>query len=75
MKKIISALRAIFISASLFAMPVFESYLPDTSGEYVYYQDRTFDRESYIGIIYYDDDTFGIRYYAPKSESLFLPEK
>ena len=75
MKRIISALWAIFISASLFAMPVFESYLPDTSGEYVYYQDRTFDRESYIGIIYYDDDTFGIRYYAPKSESLFLPEK
>ena len=75
MKRFLSAIMALFISAAIFAMPVFESYLPDTSGEYVYYQDRTFERESYIGIIYYDDDTFGIRYYAPKSDSLFLPEK
>ena len=70
MKKVLSSLFSFILCAGLFAMPVFSSYLPDTSGEYVYYQDKTFERESYIGIIYYDDETFGIRYYSPKSESL-----
>ena len=75
MKKVLSSLFSFILCAGLFAMPVFSSYLPDTSGEYVYYQDKTFERESYIGIIYYDDETFGIRYYSPKSESLYLAEK
>ena len=31
----------------------------------MYYRDFTFDRESYIGILYYDDSTYALRYYAP----------
>lgn len=60
---------------SVFAMPGFESYLQDNSGEYVYYKDNTFTRESYIGILYYDDATLQLRYAAPKSKKDNLPEK
>lgn len=75
MKKLISALIFALGLTLAWAMPVFDSYLPDTSGEYVYYKDKSFDRESYIGIIYYDDETFGIRFYAPKDDEKFYPEK
>lgn len=60
---------------ALFAMPGFQSFIPDFSGEYVYYKDSTFTRESYIGILYYDDSTLELRYAAPKSKTLSLPEK
>ncbi len=44
--------------------------LKDTSGEYVYYRDYSFTRESYIGFLYYDDSTYRVRYYAPATEKL-----
>lgn len=75
MKKLLSALLLSFTLAAGWAMPVFESYIPDTSGEFVYYQDKSFERTSYVGILYYDDETFQVRYYAPKDETKFLPEK
>ena len=75
MKKILSILFFTLTLACGWAMPVFDSYLPDTSGEYVYYRDFSFERESYVGILYYDDETFQLRYYAPQSEAGFLTEK
>ena len=75
MKKLISILIAIAVTfTSLWGMAGFESYIPDISGEYVYYKDNTFLRESYIGILYYDDSTLQIRYYAPRDEKQKLPE-
>ncbi|MCR4743053.1 MAG: hypothetical protein K5866_09320 [Treponema sp.] len=62
-------------TANIFAMPGFESFIQDNSGEYVYYKDNTFTRESYIGILYYDDSTLQLRYAAPKSKKDNLPEK
>ncbi len=56
-------------------MPCFKNYLSDVSGEYVYYKDNSFTRESYIGILYYDDSAFEIRYYAPENSSMNLPAK
>ncbi|MBR7064423.1 MAG: hypothetical protein IKI31_04690 [Treponema sp.] len=50
---------------SLYALPAVSQFLPDTSGEYVYYEDSPFGRKSYIGFLYYDDATYSIRYYAP----------
>lgn len=65
MKKFIISFLALFVISSAFALPGFTSFIPDTAGEYVYYKDSSFSRESYIGLLCYDSDTFQIRYYAP----------
>lgn len=76
MRKItIFAVAAFFALTPLAAMPGFQSFLPDISGEYVYYKDNTFIRESYVGLLYYDAGTVQIRYYAPQDSENFLPEK
>ncbi len=59
----------------LFALPGVKSYIPDTSGEYIYYRDYTFSRESYIGFLYYNDSTYAARYYAPADPAKKLPER
>lgn len=65
LKKIIAA--SVFALASICAnaIPGITPQIPDSSGEFVYWRDNSFERESYIGMIYYDDSTYGIRYYAP----------
>ena len=69
-KKFLFVSVALFASLNLFALPGVQSPVPDTSGEYVYYRDYSFNRESYIGFLYYDDSTYEARYYAPETESL-----
>lgn len=69
-KKIMFAAVALFAAAELFALPGVQCPVPDTSGEYVYYRDNSFNRESYIGFLYYDDSTYEARYYAPATETL-----
>lgn len=76
MKKLISTLFAILsITAASFALPGFTSFIPDSSGEYVYYRDSSFTRESYVGILFYDEGTLQIRYIAPQDDTAMLPEK
>ena len=76
MKKLISTLFAILsITAASFALPGFTSYIPDSSGEYVYYRDSSVTRESYIGLLMYDEGTYQIRYIAPQDNTAILPEK
>ena len=67
MKKFIFLLFSFFfiqISVS-FALPAVSPFVPDFSGQFVYYRDLSFERESYIGVVYYDESTYGFRYYAP----------
>ncbi len=74
MKKLITFLAATaFFLSGLFAFPGFNSFIEDKSGEFVYYRDNSFSRESYIGILSYGSSAFQIRYYAPASQN--LPEK
>ncbi len=75
MKKTILSIIMASLFAALYAMPGFDSYIPDQSGEYVYYKDNTFNRESYVGILFYNESTFQIRYYAPQDKVALLPEK
>lgn len=75
MKKIFIILFSLILSTSLFALPGFVSYVPDISGEFVFYRDYSFARESYIGLLSYDDTSYQIKYYAPASKTLVLPEK
>lgn len=75
-KKIFSFLILFSISIfNLFSVPYFDSFIKDNSGSYVYYRDYSFFRESYIGILTYDESTYQIRYFAPKDEKKNLPEK
>ncbi len=79
--KIKSLISAAFLSACtifhLTALPGVDSLIHDQSGQYVYYKDSSFKRESYFGIIYYDDNTYGIRYFAPAvtDTTPLLPKK
>lgn len=63
------------LPSPLAALPCVDSYIADTSGEYVYYKDNTFRRKSYVGFLYYDDSAFAARYYAPADEQQKLPPK
>lgn len=64
----------LFISKT-FALPGFDSYLPDSPGDFVFYRDYSFERESYIGILSYDKQTYQIKYVAPANKEQLLPEK
>ena len=74
-KLILSILTSIIITTASFALPGFTSYIPDSAGEYVYYRDNSFNRESYIGILGYDAATIQIRYFAPQDDEAMLPSK
>ena len=73
MKKILLSLLLINLSVLVFALPGFNSFIQDKAGEFVYYKDSSFERESYIGLLSYDEYTYQIRYYAPAANG--LPEK
>ncbi len=76
MKKTLLTLIILFCgAAATFALPGFTPFVPDTAGEYVYYRDNSFARESYIGILNYDDTSYQIRYYAPADRQLPAAEK
>lgn len=53
----------------LYAVPGINQLIPLTSGEYVYYRDSTFSREAVFGIIFYDEATYGMRFYAPATKT------
>lgn len=70
MKKLFSffATGIIYLATAFtaFALPGFTPSVKDIPGEYVYYRDTSFQRESYIGFLMYDESTYAIRYYAPE---------
>lgn len=48
----------LFVANSLFALPAVSRQIEDASGEYVFYRDYSFTRESYIGFLFYDEATY-----------------
>jgi len=76
LKKLLTILSlALICTIYTFALPGVTQQIADTSGEYVFYKDSSFNRTSYIGIIYYNDSTYAFRYYAPASSKESLLEK
>ncbi|MCQ2591109.1 MAG: hypothetical protein MJ179_11845 [Treponema sp.] len=75
MKKLFLSLLILNFSFLIFAMPGFKSYLPDSSGDFVYYRDYSFTQESYIGLLMYNESSFQVRYYAPQDTKNNLPER
>ena len=57
------------------SVPGMVQYIPDNSGDYVYYQDKTFTRDSIVGFLFYNDSTYAVRYYAPADKKQSLLEK
>ncbi|MBQ9205229.1 MAG: hypothetical protein IJ158_00770 [Treponema sp.] len=74
MKKFLLSFLLFIASFSLFALPAVTPHVPDFSGQFVYYRDSSFERESYIGILYYNDSTYALRYYAPAVEDKKNPK-
>lgn len=65
LKKTFVSLFVIFvITLSAFSLPGFEELLPTESGEYVYYKDFTFAQETYLGFLYYSEDSIGVRCFS-----------
>ncbi|MCR5063189.1 MAG: hypothetical protein K6A89_07905 [Treponema sp.] len=76
MKKFfISIICLITFASSVFAIPYFSTIVKDEAGEFVYYRDFSFLRESYIGLLAYDDTTLQVKYYAPSDPAKNLAEK
>ena len=74
MKKILLTAIAFLLSLSAFALPG-EQVISDTSGEYIYFEDNTFKTETYIGFLYYNPETYAIRYYSPLNKKTKTQEK
>ncbi|MFA6857304.1 MAG: hypothetical protein WCR31_08855 [Treponema sp.] len=72
---IFAAIAAAWCSLPAAALPGFVPYISDVSGEYVYYEDRTFSRPSYIGFLYYNDSAYAVRYYAPGNKDKNLTSR
>lgn len=69
MKKLLLTFLLLGLSFGLFAVPGIEAYISDQAGEFVYYKDNSFSRESYIGLLAYDAKNYQLRYYAPATSS------
>lgn len=62
----------IFVSAVFYAaaVPGADHYMKDFPGEYVFYEDNSFSRKSYIGFLTYGEKDFAVRYFAPPAKEL-----
>ncbi|QEJ96595.1 hypothetical protein [Treponema phagedenis] len=69
MKKTVFLLGLICISLSLFAAEKENMHTQGISGEYVIYRDYSWKEPTWVGFLYYDDDTYGAMLYTPKTES------
>lgn len=58
----------LFACLSAFSLPGTQAYIPDTSGEYVFYRDKSFRTESVVGFLFYNEGAYAARYYAPPSK-------
>ncbi|WP_147635175.1 hypothetical protein [Treponema pectinovorum] len=69
-KSLVCTIICFLASFSIFALPGVIHSVQDHSGQFVYYKDYSFDRESYLGIIFYDENTYGLRYFSPANTSI-----
>ncbi|MCR5217419.1 hypothetical protein [Treponema sp.] len=67
-KKVLMTALVFFAGLSAFSLPGLVSPLADTSGEYIYYEDKTFNRQSIIGFLYYSESSYAIRYYSAATD-------
>lgn len=68
MKKTLLKIVVALLAGLSFAMPGIP--YTDNSGDYVYFRDYSFNRESYVGFLTYDSGTYAARYFAPATKDL-----
>ena len=68
-------LAACLLCACATALPQVKSYTPDFSGEFVYYRDLSFTTPSIVGFVYYNESTYGARYYCPPDKAAKTPAR
>ena len=56
------------LTFSVTAMPGTDRLVKDSSGEYIYYSDQTFKTPSFIGFLYYDENTYALRYTSKEKD-------
>lgn len=69
-KTFLSVIAFLLISLNASAIPGVKHFIKDNSGEFVYYRDKSFTRESYVGFLTYDETTYAARYFAPATKEL-----
>lgn len=74
-KKILVTMLMVASLQTLWSLPGVKQYIPDTSGEYVFYRDSSFKSETLVGFLYYNDSTYAARLYSPASEKAKSLEK
>ncbi|MDO4507184.1 MAG: hypothetical protein Q4B64_09560 [Spirochaetales bacterium] len=74
-KIVISAAALFFATAASHALPCVTQYIPDSSGEYVYYEDKSFKTETLVGFLYFNDTTYAARIYSPANAKAKTVEK
>lgn len=65
----------LFACLSAFSLPGTQQYLSDVSGEYVFYRDKSFRTESVVGFLFYNENAYAARYYAPAEKKSGRAEK
>jgi len=68
MRKWLISICLVFMVSICFAIPGVTDSWGKGDGEYVFYRDYSFPRETYIGFLEYSDGTVAIRYYAKNPE-------
>lgn len=71
----LALLFVIAFDTPLLANEAIASAVKTVSGDYVWYEDFTFKRVSYVGFLYYDEHTRLMRYYSPHDAEQGLAEK
>lgn len=73
LKKIYLSVLLLFILIGfVFSLPGYKENLPTESGEYIYYKDNSFAQETYLGFLYYGEDSIGVRCFSKDNFDIFI---
>ena len=74
-RRLCCALAAALSCVCAVALPGVKRGVEDTSGEYVFYKDATFNGEAYVGFLYFDEATYAARFWQAADHKAKTPEK
>lgn len=74
-KSVLSLVVAVCCLSSVFSLPAVKPFIPDISGEFIYFKDYSFQNESIIGFLYYNESTYAVRFYSPANAGKKILEK
>lgn len=75
LRRLFKIVAAVVLTSAVHALPGVKQYIPDSSGEYVFYRDSSFKTETIVGFLYYNDSTYAARLYSPANAKAKSVEK